>query len=156
MERTLILFKPDALQRQLVGEILARFETKGLKIIGMKMLRLSRELAEGMYGVHKGKDFYQPLVEFVTAGPVIVLVLEGLDVVAVTRKLIGPTFGPEAPPGSIRGDFGSSRRYNLLHGSDSPESARREIELLFGPEELIDYERTISSWIYAKHLGEFI
>lgn len=156
MERTLILLKPDAVQRQLVGCILSRFERKGIKIVGMKMLQVSEDLARRMYSEHEGKDFYDPLLEFITASPVVAAVLEGLEAIAIVRKLMGPTFGPDAPPGTIRGDFGASRRYNLIHGSDSPESAAREIDLFFRPDELVDYEPIISSWIYAKHLGELI
>lgn len=156
MERTLILFKPDAVQRGLVGRILGRFEDKGLKIAGMKMLLVSDELARQMYGEHEGKDFYEPLVEFMTASPVVAVVLEGLGAVANVRKLIGPTFGPDAPAGTVRGDFGASMRYNLIHGSDSPASAEREIGVFFRPEELVDYELRISDWQYARHLGNLI
>jgi len=156
MERTLVFIKPDAIQRGLIGRILARFERKGLKIVGMKMLQVSAAQAKEIYGEHEGKDFYEPLVEFVTGGPLVAAVLEGLDAVAIVRKLIGPTFGPDAPAGTIRGDFGASRRYNLIHGSDSPESAQREIGIFFRPDELVDYELGISDWIYARHLGKFI
>ena len=156
MERTLLLLKPDAVQRGLIGRILERFEAKGLKIVAMKMLRVTDELAEQMYGEHEGKDFYEPLIEFITGGPVVSVVLEGLDVIAIVRKLIGPTFGPDAPGGTVRGDFGASRRYNLVHGSDSPQSAQREIGMFFKPEELVDYELGISDWIYARHLGKLI
>ena len=154
MERTLIILKPDAVQRGLVGRIVARFEAKGLKIVAMKMVQVSAELAERMYAEHKGKDFHQPLLEFITACPVVAAVLEGLDAVATVRKLIGPTFSPDAPAGTIRGDFGSSRRYNLIHGSDSAESARREIGMFFQPAELNEYELRISDWVYARHLGK--
>ncbi|MHC4295295.1 MAG: nucleoside-diphosphate kinase, partial [Planctomycetota bacterium] len=108
------------------------------------------------YGEHEGKDFYEPLLEFVTASPVVVAVAEGLNAVANVRSILGPTFGPDAPGGTIRGDFGASRRYNLAHGSDSLESAKREIALLFAPEELLDYELLTSNWVYAKHLGKLI
>ncbi len=150
MERTLILLKPDAVQRGLVGRIMARFEGKGLKIAGMKLMRITQELAERHYAPHKGKDFYGPLLAFMTAAPTLAVVLEGIDVVRVVRGLMGPTFGPDAPPGTIRGDYGMSKRYNLVHGSDSPESAAKEIELFFDPEELLDYDRPADAWVYAK------
>jgi nucleoside-diphosphate kinase len=150
MERTLIVLKPDAVQRQLVGQIVGRFERKGLKIVAMKLLSVSGELARRMYGVHAGKSFYEPLVEFITASPVVAVVLEGAGAVAVCRSLMGPTFGPDAPGGTIRGDFGMSRRYNLIHGSDSPEAAAREIPLFFAEGELVDYELLADRWIYAR------
>ena len=156
MERTLVIIKPDAVQRRLIGRILTRFEDKGLKIVAMKLMRVAAELAKKMYGEHEGKDFYEPLLEFVTACPVVAIVLEGLDAVSIVRTLIGPTFGPDAPAGTIRGDFGGSRRYNLVHGSDSPTSAEREIGIFFQAEELADYELVISGWTYAKHLGQLI
>ena len=156
MERTLIIIKPDAVQRQLVGRIVARFERKGLKIVGLKLLHVSDDLARRMYAVHEGKDFYQPLIEFITASPVVAMVLQGCGAIAVARQLMGPTFGPDAPAGTIRGDFGLSRRYNLLHGSDSSAAAEREIPLLFSPEELVDYELTGDKWIYARLDDELI
>jgi len=156
MQRTLILLKPDAVQRQLVGRIVGRFERKGLKIVGMKLLRVSPDLAKRMYSVHEGKDFYEPLVEFITASPVVVMVLEGVDAIAVCRTLMGPTFGPGAPGGTIRGDFGMSMRYNLIHGSDSPESAGREIPLFFADDELVEYDLISEGWIYARFRGELI
>ena len=148
MERTLIVLKPDAVQRQLVGKILARFEAKGLKIVAMKMATICPDLAKRMYAVHEGKDFHKRLLEFMTSSPVVALVLEGVDVVNVTRGMMGPTFGPDAPAGTIRGDYGMSRRYNLVHGSDSAESARREIETFFSPEEIQDYALRGQTWIY--------
>ena len=156
MERTLIVLKPDAVQRQLVGQIVGRFERKGLKIVAMKLLSVSRDLARRMYGVHEGKGFYEALVEFITASPVVAMVLEGQGAVGVCRALMGPTFGPDAPPGTIRGDFGMSRRYNLIHGSDSPEAAAREIALLFAPGEIVDYEVRGARWIYARQGDELI
>ena len=154
MQQTLIVLKPDAVQRQLVGRIVARFEQKGLKLAGLKMVQVSEPLARRMYAVHEGKDFYEPLVEFITAGPVVAMVLEGKDVIGVCRGMMGATFGPDAAPGTIRGDFGMSRRYNLIHGSDSPESAAREIPLFFAPEELMDYELHPDRWIYAEANGQ--
>ena len=156
MERTLILFKPDAVHRGLIGRILARFEAKGLKIVALKMLRISPDQAGRMYAEHKGEDFYAPLVEFVTGGPTVAMVLEAVGAVGMARSLIGPTFGPDAPPGTIRGDLGASRRYNLVHGSDSAGSAEREIPLFFRPEELMEYDAVTSVWVYARHLGKLI
>lgn len=156
MERTLILLKPDAVQRGLVGAILARFEAKGLKPVALKMMRISPELAERHYAAHKGKDFYEPLLAFVTAGPVVAMVLEGVDAVRVARAMMGSTFGPDAAPGTIRGDFGMSRRYNLVHGSDSPETAQEEIELFFDAEDLFEYDRPGDAWTYARFRGELI
>ena len=155
-ERTLVICKPDAVQRQLVGRVLGRFEAKGLKIVGLKMMRMSRELAERQYAPHKGKYFYEPLLAFMTAGPVVAAVLEGKGAVAVVRSMMGPTFGPDAPPGTIRGDFGMSKRYNLVHGSDSPDAAAAEIALFFCPEELVDYELRGFPWIYDVSTGEVI
>jgi len=156
MERTLILVKPDAVQRQLIGRILTRFEDKGLKIVGLKLLQISAETAAEMYAEHQGKEFYEPLVEFMTSAPTVAVVLEGLHAVGIVRRFVGPTFGPEAPPGTVRGDFGTSGRYNLVHASDSPESARREIALFFPRQELWDYPLIISRWVHAEHHGKLI
>jgi nucleoside-diphosphate kinase len=150
MEQTLVLLKPDAVYRQLVGKILSRLERKGLKLAALRMLRISESLARRMYAVHEGKDFYEPLVTFVTSGPVVAAVVEGYGVVDMVRRLIGPTFGPEAPAGTIRGDFGASRRYNLVHASDSPESARREIALFFDDQDIQSYEPPAETWVYAS------
>ena len=154
MERTLIVLKPDAVQRQLVGRIIARFEQKGLKIVAMKMAKVSQAQARAMYAAHQGKEFYRPLVEFMGASPVVAMVVEGQSAVSVVREMIGPTFGPDAPPGTIRGDLGLSRRYNLVHGSDSPESADREIGLFFQPDDISDYEMNAARWVYAEWRGE--
>lgn len=155
-ERTLVMLKPDAVQRQLVGEIVRRFEAKGLKIVGMKMARLTREAAERQYAAHKAKYFYEPLLRFVTAGPVVLIVLAGKDAVAVVRLLMGPTFGPDAPAGTIRGDLGMSKRFNLIHGSDSPEIAEQEIALYFRDEELQQYDLIGFDWIYDTSTGEVV
>ena len=154
MERTLILIKPDAVQRQLVGRILSRFEQKGLKIVAMKMLAVSDKVARKLYAEHKDRDFYEALVRFMTSSPVIAVVLEGKRVVTVARSMIGPTFGPHASAGTIRGDFGISERYNLVHSADSVESARNEIELFFSPDELLEYELGNDPWIYTRSDGE--
>jgi nucleoside-diphosphate kinase len=148
MERTLVVLKPDAVQRRLIGSIVERLERKGLTVVGMKMLTMEPERARRMYAVHEGKDFYPRLLAFMTSSPVVALVLEGKDAVGVTRSLMGPTFGPDAPPGTIRGDFGMSRRYNLVHGSDSPESAQREIGVLFESHELQQYNVSGRDWVY--------
>lgn len=150
MERTLILLKPDAVQRALVGTFISRFEAKGLKLVGLKLLRMSRELAQEHYQQHQGKGFYEPLLEFITAGPIVAMVLDGNQAVQVTRTMMGKTFGPEAEPGTLRGDFGLSKRYNLVHGSDSPEVAQQEIARFFRPEEQMSYDRPIDEWVYAS------
>jgi len=146
MEKSLIILKPDTVQRGLVGQILTRFEAKGLKVVAMKMMRISRELAERHYGEHQGKPFFSDVVGYITSAPVIVAVLEGPSAVTVIRQMLGATDGRKAPPGTIRGDFGISTRYNLVHGSDSLESAQREINLFFKPEELLDYDRVVLNW----------
>jgi len=150
MERTLIILKPDALQRRLSGRILQRFEDKGLTIAGLKLMRISRALAEEHYAPHKGKPFYPPLIDYITSGPVLVLVLAGERCIEIARTLMGKTFGYEAAPGTIRGDFGASRSYNLVHGSDSPESAATEIALYFKDDELLEYVPAGSEWVFPK------
>lgn len=150
MQRTLVFVKPDGVQRRLVGEILARFERKGLKIVGLKMMQVSRELAETHYAEHKGKPFYESLVGFVTSGPIVCACLEGFRAISVVRQMMGKTFGFEAAPGTIRGDYGISNQFNLIHGSDSPESAEREIALYFSPDELMSYEMPDEGWMAAE------
>lgn len=149
MERTLILFKPDAVQRRLAGRLLTRLEERGLKIIGMKMLRITKELSARHYAEHISKPFYPLLEEFITSGPVVALVAEGPQAVAVVRGMMGPTNGAQAAPGTIRGDYGLSRQMNLMHGSDSTDAAKREIEVYFRPEELVAYETTLAEWVCA-------
>jgi nucleoside-diphosphate kinase len=139
MERTLVLIKPDAVQRRLVGTVLARFEAKGLQLVALKMMKISEELARRHYAPHEGKPFYEPLIRFVTGGPTVAAVLEGKNAVKMVRKMMGATFGPDAEPGTIRGDFAVSNRFNLVHGSDSPEAAEQEIALFFDPAELIEW-----------------
>ena len=148
MEQTLIILKPDCIQRRLVGRILQRFEDKGLTVAALKLMRISRDLAECHYAPHKGKPFYPPLIDYITSGPVVVLVLAGDGVIAMARKLMGATFGFDAEPGTIRGDFGASKTYNLVHGSDSPESAETEINIYFKPEELLDYQTAAHNWVF--------
>jgi len=151
VEKTLIICKPDCVQRRLVGRVIQRFEDKGLTIAAMKLMRISRELAERHYSVHKGKPFYPGLIDYITSGPVVVLVVAGPRAIEVCRKLMGKTFGFEAEPGSIRGDFGASTTYNLVHGSDSPESAIAEIALYFTPQEILDYQPADAAWISKPH-----
>jgi nucleoside-diphosphate kinase len=147
MERTLILLKPDAVQRGLVGQVLSRFEQKGLKIVAMKLMKISPELAAKHYEAHKERKFYPGLVKFMTSSPVVALALEGIDAIKICRNLMGATFGADAAPGTIRGDLGVSRSYNLVHGSDSPEAATRELGLFF-PEGIVGYDYAAFGWIY--------
>ena len=149
MERTLILFKPDAIQRRLAGRLLTRLEDRGLTIVAMKMLRITKELSARHYAEHVQKPFYPLLEQFITSGPVIALVAEGPQAVAVVRGMMGPTNGAQAPPGTIRGDFGLSRQMNLMHGSDSIEAANWEIDVYFRAEELVSYEPTLGDWVCA-------
>ncbi len=147
MEQTLVILKPDCVQRRLMGRIIQRFEQKGLFISAMKMIRISRELAEQHYAVHKGKPFYPALIDYITSGPVVVMVVSGPGAIEITRKMMGKTFGMEAEPGTIRGDFGISKTYNLVHGSDSPETAKQEIKLYFQPEEILDHTPADTTWL---------
>jgi nucleoside-diphosphate kinase len=148
MEKTLIILKPDSVQRGLVGKILTRFEEKGLQIVGMKMITISQDLASRHYAPHKGKPFYDGLVRFMTSSPVVVLALQGKGAIEISRKMMGATFGFKAEPGTIRGDYGVSSSFNLIHGSDSPESAATELALWFKPEELQNYELANRVWSY--------
>jgi nucleoside-diphosphate kinase len=148
-ERTLILIKPDAIERRLAGRLISRIEDKGLAIVGMKLLQVTPELSRRHYAEHVNKPFY-PLVEkFITSGPVVALVAEGPDAVAVVRAMMGPTNGCQAPPGTIRGDFGVSRQMNLMHGSDGPDAAKREIEIYFTAAELLSAKQSITPWLAA-------
>lgn len=149
MERTLVLVKPDGVQRGLVGDILARFEHKGLKVLGLRLLTVPLEMAERHYAVHAGKHFYAGLVEFITSGPVAAIALEGPDAIATARRLVGKTMPNEAEPGTIRGDLGISGLRNLIHASDAPETAHEELALWFGDDGLLDYQRAIDAWIVA-------
>jgi nucleoside-diphosphate kinase len=148
MERTLVLIKPDAMQRGLAGEILGRLERRGLRIAGLKLLQVDRALAERHYGEHVGKPFYEGLVGYITACPIVAAVFEGTGAVEAVRATMGKTNPKEAPPGTIRGDFGLEIGRNLIHGSDSVESAQREVALFFAASELIDYQRAIDAWIF--------
>jgi len=148
METTLIILKPDAVQRGLMGQLISRFEAKGLQLAGMKFMMVPKDMAEKHYAEHAGKPFYDGLIGFVTSSPVLVLAIRGLGAIAVCRKLIGATNGQKAEPGTIRGDFGMSGGFNLVHGSDSAESATRELALWFSAEELVDFEPALKPWVY--------
>lgn len=150
MERTLVLVKPDGVQRGLVGEILGRFERKGLKVIGLRLLEVSRDMAERHYAVHAGKHFHAGLVELITSGPVAAIALAGPDAVAVVRRLVGQTMPNQADPGTIRGDLGLSGLRNLVHASDAPDTAQAELALWFEAGALLDYERAADTWIVAE------
>jgi nucleoside-diphosphate kinase len=149
-ERTLIIIKPDAVQRHLVGEIIGRFEKKGLKLVAAKFLHLSEKQAGQLYAVHREKAFYKPLVKFLSSAPIFLTVWQGEGIIDMARKMMGATFGFFAEPGTIRGDFCCSERYNLVHGSDSPESAEHEIKLFFAPNEITDYKFSDDQWLHIK------
>ena len=146
-ERTFVLLKPDAVQRALVGEILGRFERRGLKVVALKMLRIPRSLGETYYAEHKGKQFFDPLMAYITAGPVVAIVLEGDGAVASVRRMMGKTNSAEAEPGTIRGDLALTIGRNIIHGSDSLESAKREIPLFFKADEMHAYARADETWL---------
>lgn len=147
MERTLVVVKPDGVQRGLAGEITRRFESRGLKIVGLKMVWVNREMAEKHYAVHKGKFFYEGLVSYIASGPVVAMVLEGPEAIKAVRMMVGSTRPYESAPGSIRGDFALTGLRNLIHASDAPETAAAEVALWFKPEELFGYGRDIDRWI---------
>lgn len=147
MERTLIIVKPEGVQRGLIGQVIARFESKGLKVVGLKLMQIPRELAERHYAEHAGKPFYDGLVGHITSSPVVVGVLEGPEAVSVTRTMMGVTNPKAAAPGTIRGDLGLDIGLNIVHGSDGAESAQREIGIFFAPAELVDYERAGDKWV---------
>jgi len=148
-ERTLVLIKPDGVQRLLVGRILARYEERGLKLAGLKQMRVRRELAERHYDVHRAKPFFAGLVEFITSGPLVAAVLEGPNAIAVVRSMNGATRPHEAAPGTIRGDFALETAQNLVHASDGPDTAAVELALWFRDDELVDYDREIDRWVLA-------
>ncbi|AMV11352.1 UNVERIFIED_ORG: nucleoside diphosphate kinase [Anoxybacillus amylolyticus] len=147
-ERTFIMVKPDGVQRNLIGEIVARFEKKGFQLVGAKLMQVSRELAEQHYAEHKERPFFGELVDFITSGPVFAMVWEGENVIAAARQMMGKTNPQEAAPGTIRGDFGLTVGKNVIHGSDSLQSAEREISLFFKEEELVSYSKQINAWLY--------
>ncbi|MBO8163003.1 MAG: nucleoside-diphosphate kinase [Brevibacillus sp.] len=147
MEKTFIMVKPDGVQRNLVGEIVSRFEAKGFTLVAAKLMQVSRELAEKHYAEHKERPFFGELVDFITSGPVFAMVWQGENVISTARNMMGKTNPVDAAPGTIRGDFAVSVGMNVIHGSDSPESAAREISLWFSEEEILSYEKTIQRWI---------
>jgi nucleoside-diphosphate kinase len=148
-ERTLVLVKPDGVQRLLVGRIVGRFEDRGLKIVGLKLVRVDRSLAERHYAVHRGKPFFEGLLAFITSGPLVAMVLEGPQAIAVVRSMVGATRPAEAAPGTIRGDLALETAQNLIHASDGPETATAEVALWFGADELLTYDREIDRWALA-------
>lgn len=149
MQRSLVIVKPDGVQRGLSLSILARLEARGLKMVGLKLMHISRELAERHYGIHKGRPFYEGLVSYITSGPVVVAVFEGPNAIAIIRNTMGATNAAEAAPGTIRGDLAIEIGFNLIHGSDSPESAATEVQLFFKDDELLSYTRDVDRWIVA-------
>ncbi len=150
-ERTLILVKPDGVQRQLIGRILARYEERGLKVAGLKLVHIDRDLAERHYAAHREKPFFTGLVDFIVSGPLVALAVDGPNAIAVVRAINGATRPHEAAPGTIRGDFALETGQNIVHASDSPESAASELELWFQPDELLEYERDIDLWVIGPN-----
>ena len=150
-ERTLIIIKPDGMQRHLAGRVITRFEEKGLKLVAARLIKMSEQLARKHYAVWEGKPFFEGVVKYLASAPVIVMVWEAEGVIDMARKMMGATFGYDAEPGTIRGDFGCSRGYNLIHGSDSAESAEYEIGLYFSDEEILDYDFADAKWLYGKN-----
>jgi len=150
MERTLVLLKPDCVQRRLIGRVIGRFEDKGLNVIAMKLMRVTPELAKRHYAEHVKKGWYPQLEAFITAAPVVAMIVEGPDVIRVVRDTVGVTNGLKAAPGTIRGDFGTSQQMNLVHASDGPEAARREIEIFFNSNEIHAYDPTIRRWMRSE------
>jgi nucleoside-diphosphate kinase len=150
MERSFLMVKPDGVARGLVGEVISRVERRGLKIVAMKMLRIERELAEQHYGEHRDKPFFSSLISYITSGPVVAMVVEGKDAIKVLRTMIGATNPTEAAPGTIRGDFALEVGRNVVHASDSPASAEREISLFFDESEIMSYSRAGEEWVYEE------
>ena len=146
-QRTFVMIKPDAVQRGLIGSIISRFEQKGIKLIAMKLVSVSRELAEKHYGVHKGKPFFEPTVAYITSSPVVAMVLEGENIIEIVRGMMGKTNPVEAAPGTIRGDFGQFIGRNIVHGSDGTDTAEFEINLWFSKQELAEYQRIDEPWL---------
>jgi nucleoside-diphosphate kinase len=151
MQRTAVLVKPDGLQRGLIGEIISRFERKGLKLVGIKMVDMTDEMLSDWYAEHKDKSFFNDLKSFMASMPIVAMVWEGLDAVAVVRKLVGTTLGREAEAGSIRGDFGMSQQFNLIHASAKVDDAEREIKIIFSDDELFDYASQMQTVVYADY-----
>ncbi|MCQ5362359.1 MAG: nucleoside-diphosphate kinase [Candidatus Methanomethylicia archaeon] len=147
IERTFVMIKPDAVLRGLVGEVISRLERKGLKIVGMRMIKMSEEEASSLYSVHKGKPFYEDLIRFIRSAPVVVMAIEGESAISVVRRLIGPTDSKEAPPGTVRGDFSCSKSMNIIHASDSLDNAQRELSIFFKDSEVLSYSRLDESLV---------
>ena len=152
-ERTFVMVKPDGVQRGLIGEVISRFERRGLKIIGMKMIWMDKDLARSHYQEHLGKNFFNPLISYITSGPLVAMVLEGKEAIKVVRNMLGKTNPVKAGPGTVRGDLGMSTGRNVVHGSDSPTSAEREISLFFQDDELYNYKRADEEWLYEGKKG---
>lgn len=148
MEKTFVMIKPDGVQRNLAGNVISRLENKGLKLKGLKLMQVSESLAKTHYGEHEGKPFFQSLIDYITSGPVIAMVWEGENAIEVARNIMGETDPKKAAPGTIRGDLALTIGANIVHGSDSPESANKEIDLFFSQDEIIDYKLTLESWVY--------
>ena len=147
MEQTLVILKPNAVQRELIGQLISKFERRGMKISAMKLTRISNETAEQHYGQHRGKVFYEDLISFITSGPSVIMILESMDAVEIVRSMVGATNPAEAVPGSIRGDYATSPGHNMIHASDSSESAEREVKLFFKPEEIQEYRLSVRPWL---------
>lgn len=147
LERTFLAIKPDGVQRNIAGEIIARFEKKGFKLVGLKLMQVTKEIAENHYGEHKGKPFFAGLVDYITSAPIVAMCWEGPNVILTARQMMGATNPKDSAPGTIRGDFAVDIGRNIIHGSDSPTSAEREIGIFFNPEELVSWERHIERWI---------
>ncbi len=150
-ERTLIIIKPDGIQRHLAGEIISRFEKKGFKLVAAKFMKISEDLARRLYDIHKDKPFFEGVVKYLSSAPSLVMAWQADGIIDMVRKMMGATFGYDAEPGTIRGDFSCSRGYNLIHGSDSLESAEKEISLFFTAEEITDYEFADTGWLYGRN-----
>ncbi|ABQ89188.1 MULTISPECIES: nucleoside-diphosphate kinase [unclassified Roseiflexus] len=148
MERSLIILKPDAVQRGLIGPILTRIEQRGLRIVGMKLMQIDESLARRHYAIHEGKAFFDSLITYITSGPVVVLVVTGKNIIEIVRSMVGATNPVKAAPGTIRGDFALDIGRNLIHASDSPENGEMEVSLFFRPEELVEMHRSTDQWIY--------
>ncbi len=147
MEQTLVILKPNAVQRELIGQLISKFERRGMKITAMKLTRIPLKTAEQHYEEHRGKEFYKDLISFITSGPSVIMILESMDAVDIVRSMVGATNPAEAVPGSIRGDYATSPGHNMIHASDSCEAAEREIELLFNPEEIQEYRLAVRPWL---------
>lgn len=150
-QRTLIIVKPDGIGRHLAGEIIKRLEQKGFKLVAARFIQITEDLARRLYGVHKDKPFFEGVVKYLSSAPSLIMVWQADGIIDMVRKMLGATFGCEAEPGTIRGDFSCSRGYNLVHGSDSAESAQQEINLFFSPSEIVDYELADSQWLYGRN-----